>query len=389
MVGKGKTSGPTTTAKDHTSRPLTSLKDPAAFGPPPKNVNYHGGAAVPNAITPDRRGLGEPLSADELRPRQDEERREEEETRKPAPPPTPYRADRTGLRTDTLPAPPSRSTTNAVGESHSTKPKPKLPPRLPPRQNSNPSRQITTSPPPPYSPTGQPPSSPINPSPASRLGSAGIKEPTFNIGASSTTQSSDQPQQRNPWRDQPSPAKSPTSVSTLQSRFGGLKTTTSPPPSQSNTASGGGTSFAQKEAALRTASAFHNDPHSVSMADAKATASTANNFRERHGEQVASGWKAGNNLNKKYGVADRVGGYAGAQGTSSQQNSPASSAAEWAGQGTEQDSGTTGNRAGFGQVATSAIGGFKKAPPPPPPVQRRDTGGLSSPPPVPLGSKPR
>ena len=42
-IGKGKDSG----SEEHISRPLTTLKDPAAFGPPPKNVNYHGGAALP------------------------------------------------------------------------------------------------------------------------------------------------------------------------------------------------------------------------------------------------------------------------------------------------------------------------------------------------------
>lgn len=35
---------------EHISRPLAALKDPAAFGPPPKNVNYHGGAALPKSV---------------------------------------------------------------------------------------------------------------------------------------------------------------------------------------------------------------------------------------------------------------------------------------------------------------------------------------------------
>jgi len=42
-MGKGKES----TTGEHISRPLATLKDPSAFGPPPKNVNYHGGAALP------------------------------------------------------------------------------------------------------------------------------------------------------------------------------------------------------------------------------------------------------------------------------------------------------------------------------------------------------
>lgn len=287
-----------------------------------------------------------------------------------------------------LPAPPTRAVTEGMTESPSTKPKPKLPPRLPPRQNSNSMQQTSTSPPPPYSPVTQSQSPPTSQSAAGRLGNAGVKVPGFNIG-SSAAPNPDPSQQQNPWRDQPSSATSPSSMSGLQSRFGGMKMAASPPPSQPGSANGGGTSFAQKQAALRTANAFHNDPGSVSMADAKATAFTANNFRERHGEQVASGWKAGNSINKKYGIADKVSGYTGATTAGSQQNPPASSAAEWAGQNTAQNSGTTGGRAGFGQAETSAVGGFKKAPPPPPPVQGRDTGSLSSPPPVPLGSKPR
>jgi hypothetical protein len=47
-MGKGKS--PSRDESEHVSRPLSSLKDPAAFGPPPKNVNYHDGAALPNQV---------------------------------------------------------------------------------------------------------------------------------------------------------------------------------------------------------------------------------------------------------------------------------------------------------------------------------------------------
>jgi hypothetical protein len=47
-LGKGKDSS--TSAADRTSRPLSSLKDPSSFGPPPKHINYHGAAAVPNKV---------------------------------------------------------------------------------------------------------------------------------------------------------------------------------------------------------------------------------------------------------------------------------------------------------------------------------------------------
>jgi hypothetical protein len=45
LVGKGK--GGNSEAENHVSRPLSTLKDPSSFGPPPKNINYHGGAALP------------------------------------------------------------------------------------------------------------------------------------------------------------------------------------------------------------------------------------------------------------------------------------------------------------------------------------------------------
>lgn len=50
-LGKGdQNSSNTTEASEHISRPLSSLKDPAAFGPPPKHIHFHGGAALPNQV---------------------------------------------------------------------------------------------------------------------------------------------------------------------------------------------------------------------------------------------------------------------------------------------------------------------------------------------------
>src|SRR4051794_4045918 len=109
-MGKGKS--PSEEAQDHVSRPISSLKDPASFGPPPKNVKYHGGAAVPDQTTPDTSGWGAPVPASEIRAQQEAEeaeaRRQEEEEKRPPPPPVPYRADRTGLSTSHLPPPPGR-----------------------------------------------------------------------------------------------------------------------------------------------------------------------------------------------------------------------------------------------------------------------------------------
>ena len=48
-LGKGDSSKPADD-DEHISRPLSTLKDPSAFGPPPKHINYHGGAALPKYI---------------------------------------------------------------------------------------------------------------------------------------------------------------------------------------------------------------------------------------------------------------------------------------------------------------------------------------------------
>lgn len=179
-MGKGKdphTNNPQT--QQHQSRPLASLKDPEAFGPPPKNVNYHGGAAVPNAITPDRWGLGASLRPEEVCATQEkpesERRAAVEATQKPAPPPVPYRVDTSGLSTGNLPKSPVRRIDNEgqaspVSSSHMSKPKPSLPPRLPPRQAT------PTTPPPSYSSaTQQKPTSvgQLSQGALHRLGSAG------------------------------------------------------------------------------------------------------------------------------------------------------------------------------------------------------------------------
>lgn len=153
----------------------------------------------------------------------------------------------------------------------------------------------------------------------------------------------------------------------LQNRFSGLRTTapTNPPSNQ-------GTTWAQKQAALKTASSFQKDPSSVSLADARSAASTANNFRQRHGDQVAAGLQSANNINQKYGVADRLGG--GVNQGQHQNVSPVD-----------------------GQVTGGAFPAKKK--PPPPPVKRKpvipvvssptaETPDDGTPPPIPLSTRP-
>lgn len=398
-VGHGKEQNSSLKATDHTSRPLASLKDPDAFGPPPKNVNFHGGAAVPDAATPDRRGIGAPLPAEEVRAMEAEEQRSAQAVQKPAPPPVPYRANTTGLSTASLPKPPVRRLENgepSATASPTAKPKPSLPPRLPPRQNSHPTTNAPSPPPDYSSATQQPPPQDqyLNQGALGRLGKAGVSVPGLGIGggrgghgAQGSSQAS------NPWRNESNsntpPTSSPTmtqspSIGGLKSRFGGLTTSPTSSPSDQPPAASQGTSFAQKQAALHTASQFRNDPSSITLSDARSSAATANNFRERHGEQVATGWKGANALNKKYDVANRVNGIAGQNGSASpvREDGPI----------TMRDN--TTSPAGGGSMPASpwanelSQSAFRK-PPPPPPVRRTGTGSSGTPPPVPMGSKPR
>ena len=374
----GKAKDPHTQVEEHQSRPLASLKDPEAFGPPPKNVNHCGGAAVPNAITPDRLGLGAPLSSEEVRATQEGEenarRAAAEATPKPAPSPVPYRVDRTGLSTSNLPKPPVRRIDYAeqaspVSASPMRKPKPALPPRLPPRQ-ATPTLDLSepSSPPPMYtSATQQQPTGVghLNQGALKRLGSAGVSVPGLDIGGQPQASASKQDRAGNPARDSvygPVGGQKPT-LNELHSRFSGLPTKSSTPETPSQ-----GTSFTQKQAALKTASSFRNDPSSVSLSDAKATAATANNFRERHGDQVAAGWKSANAFNNKYDVAGKAGGLAGNPAVEGRKAMP------WSDSRTSESPSIMENKN-----------------PPPPPPRRVNVGNPpgASPPPIPLASKPK
>ena len=340
------------------------------------------------------------MSAGETRAIEAGEHEAAHAVQKAAPPPVPYRANTTGSSTAGLPQPPVRRL--ELGEQPATaspaaKPKPSLPPRLPTRQNSHPTSN-EPSPPPDYSTaTQQQPAQDLylNQGALGRLGKAGVSVPGLGIGAVRGGQGGQgSSQASNPWRNgsssntpstsSPSTTQSP-SITGLQSRFGAM--TTSPTSSSSNDPStpSQGTSFAQKQAALRTASQFRNDPSSITLSDARSSAATANNFRERHGEQVATGWKGANALNKKYDVANRVNGISG-------QDRSASPVRE-EGPVAMRDNTASPAAGGEGMPASPwanepSQSAFRK-PPPPPPVKRTGTGSGGAPPPVPMGSKPR
>ncbi|CAD6456558.1 73566304-e4ed-4fa1-b2ec-2376d408a925 [Sclerotinia trifoliorum] len=419
LVGKGK--DPREEALEHQSRPLSSLKDPASFGPPPKSVKYHGAAALPpptnlsSQTRSDAGGWGAPIPQSEIRAKEEaeeeERRRQEEEAAKPKPPPMPYRANTTGLSIAHLPPPPGRKDgadgrTPPMNSIAGTSQPPSLPPRLPPRQNSNPSSSAP-SPPPTYGTAtsdADPHKGVLNQGALSRLGAAGISVPGFGIGSTkskpalpppaptrSSTNSSPTPPARTSSPQLPARTSSPQipartsspQLNELQSRFSRLTsssslTSSSPKPSPPTE----GTTFAQKQAALKTASAFHKDPSSISLSDARSAASTANNFRERHGEQVKSGWASANKLNTKYGIADKVGTYGAlAQGSDT---SPSRN------DGTVEHS-SSPTRHGLNGLNVQSVLGKKKPAPPPPPKKRSDlsTPGNATPPPIPKATKPK
>ena len=158
-------------------------------------------------------------------------------------------------------------------------------------------------------------------------------------------------------------------LSELQSRFSRLSSSTSRQPSNPSE----GTTFTQKQADFKTPQSLRNDPSSVSLNHDRNAASTANNFRERHGQQVKSGWQLANQF------SDKVSSYESA-GTA-QNPEPASSAIEMRGDTVESSVSNGAPSAGIG----------KKKPPPPPPKKKADLGVSANvaPPPIPLGSKPQ
>ncbi|RMZ86669.1 hypothetical protein DV736_g6106, partial [Chaetothyriales sp. CBS 134916] len=335
-VGKGKNANDAA-ASNHISRPLASLKDPALFGPPPRNVNYHGGAALPNEITPSRSGLGAPLSQAQIEAShahtQHAPSQDEEETKMPGPP-VPYRSDRTGLQTSHLPPPPVHAAIahpSPEEASQAAKPKPGLPPRLPTRQNSTVVSTPASPTPPAYdtvvSQPGQftqsePANGILNRSAINRLGNAGVSVPAFGIGkATSTNNTASSPGTREPSRSPqaPLPAGAANTFSELSNRFARINSSSSTPPltaqqipPQPEARLNPAPTWQQSQNTLRTASNFHKDPSSVSVADAKqaaqttsSAARTASVFRDKHADTIAAAGRRANAFDQKYRVKSR------------------------------------------------------------------------------------
>ncbi|KAI2630657.1 hypothetical protein GGR54DRAFT_635264 [Hypoxylon sp. NC1633] len=346
FIGRGDTPS-AYSASSHSAAPLSTLRDPYSFGPPPKRTGSSGhvpGAGVQaSGSAAHQSPAGRAYGAPQYQQQQIEE---------PPVESRPYRVDTSGLSTSHLPPPPARRG-SPDNPDHAPPPyspvrpsgPPSLPPRLPPRGGNASAPQAQS----PTSTGGAQSGGYLNQGAIDRLGAAGISVPGLGIGgkASSTP---------------PPPGRSSSTASNgqineLQSRFSHLNSTT--PSQQGSTATATqGTTWAEKQAALRTASSFKKDPSSVSLADARAAAGTAHNFHQRHGDQVASGLNTANGLSQRFGVGE--------------QNGQASSSSP------------------MGQIA-GVIGKKKPAPPPPkkkPLLSGAGSGG-GAPPPVPMGTKPK
>ncbi|KXL47549.1 hypothetical protein M433DRAFT_555 [Acidomyces richmondensis BFW] len=217
-MATGKKKDPYEYARNHQSAPLSSLKDPDSFGPPPKHRDYYPNGTSSNPSQPAGPSGGWGTVVPAPQPRLENQIQDE-----PPKPPEPYRIDTTGLRTDNLPKPPARRNGGAAVGSPVRNASPSLPPRhnpaapsrqaahpppiLPPRMNDHPDEH-TPAPPPSYPEATQRSGNPaaINVGAANRLGQAGISVPGFGIGS------------------QPSPPQSPagptsSQLSELQQRF--------------------------------------------------------------------------------------------------------------------------------------------------------------------------
>ncbi|KAL9081778.1 MAG: hypothetical protein Q9159_007031 [Coniocarpon cinnabarinum] len=375
---------------NHSAAPLSTLRDPASFGPPPKHVAAHGSDAASESVRPSPRmgttpsipargSQPSPAKAQTWSPSLPGRQGSEEST-----PPVPSRA---GLS-------PSPAPGRVQSPLSAAAKKPSLPPRLPPRRDTG--EEGLESPPPPYEeaaslPQEQPSAENgyVNRAASSRLGKAGVSVPGFGIG-SNTQSSTGTPRASNPSTSQ---------MNELSTRFG--KMGRNPSSDAASATPSTGTSWSQKQAAFKTADSFRKDPASVSMSDARSAASTANNFRQRHGEQVAAGVNRANDLNQRYGGGSvSAGAGAGAAGnTTARQTSeyPGRQASVEDGREEDEDEEEAERRRRESNVP-STVAGKKK--PPPPPAKKSSlamghTGaggseqGPESPPPIPLASKPR
>lgn len=378
-MGKGKDSS-ASQREAHVPRPISSLRDPSSFAPPPKRANTAGAASYTPPISPNQH-VNEP------------------ECTRPAPPPVPYRADTTGLATNRFPTPPARrNESSGMISGENTKPRPSLPPRLPPRASCN----ASPPPPPPYELTQGSTDSYLNQGAVSRLANAGVSVPALGIQRNNST---------TPGLAQSSTGLNPTNE--LQARFSRLNTSSSTPVSSGQSPIQG-MSAQQFQTAASAASHVASQPavqqavvnHISSNGQAHGEAhppppppTRTDSLRERHSEQIESVRGKLNGLNQKYGITKRINDFIEDQKSpahpNSQHPSPPPPPPPPAHPVTTPPAGpnypyTSPNTS---RPDLEALNKRKPPPPPPPPkkpsMHSRPVNQSPSPPPLPLNTKPR
>ncbi|KAI0390035.1 hypothetical protein F5Y17DRAFT_446502 [Xylariaceae sp. FL0594] len=204
LVGRGEKSA---AREDYVAPPISSLRDPSSFAPPPKHRAAYGPTsahapvsrtASPSSSISYTSTQSPPVGAPGVtsqayvpaQPYHGQQAQDDEDL--PPPEPKPYRVDTTGLSTAHLPPPPGRRdgadgrpprppTAHSLTPAPTPKPMvpPTLPPRLPPRSgDSTPNLSVHE--------IGQ---GQLNQGAIDRLGAVGISVPDLGIGAGRTTQS--------------------------------------------------------------------------------------------------------------------------------------------------------------------------------------------------------
>ncbi|KAF3926129.1 hypothetical protein ABW21_db0200341 [Orbilia brochopaga] len=372
-----------------TARPLTSLKDPYSFGAPPKRD--------PKAPLPPPTQPNVLASDDESVPEQAQSQEQDEDVA----PPRGFQVNATGLGTRGLPAPPKRILGTTSGSSsispppQASRPTPPLPstagpPPLPRRQGTRSISPPETS----FPPVKSPGMAPSTVAASARLARAGVSVPGFDIGtASAGTSSPPLPSRERPTPPPRAPSQKDTtaspapsySINELSGRFASLKPSSTPSTNPTETPSTG-TSWSQKQAALKTVMQARKDPSSVSLSDAAAAAKTADNFRQRHGDQVAQTYQraeAAGLVRNSAGEASGIKPSAGVWGDVASRASKTASI--YSNNSNPSDTSATAAESG-GSPSLASIAAKKKPPPPPKP---RDLDPANVPPPVPLSTKPK
>lgn len=385
MVPGSKKKDPYEDARNHQSAPLTSLKDPDSFGPPPKHTAYYGhdGQAL-NPVSPAQSRIGQSSASYTSLPprhtgglgapavqtgyahnkqREMEQREAQEQAELNRQKAEPYRRDTSGLRTDHLPPPPRRSGTGSsslVSPAAGGRSSPALPPRVPPRQATG-----------------------IVQAPASRQNTAST------IASHSDGPPPFLPPRQNEYPDENTPPAPPS--------YGEALNAPQPPPNQLGTAlQGAAHKFGASAASSWQQRQQNSDPGAVNQGAASRLGQAGVNI---------PGFGIGSNGNTSTSTpsAQQVQTAASfAQGAASRfgqiNQSQTTGAAGHGGQLSELQQRFSRMNTGVAPASTApglAAAAQKKQPPPPPPKKSGIAAGqngdasASAPPPVPMSSKPR